>query len=149
MKKLLTRRYLHHPVIVNAAIIAVAIVFVVGAQWVSARGTLRPPAQASPLHPAITLLDAQGNKVADTGEPISTLETCGACHDTDFIQSHSFHSDLGLSDFTTPGRTSSGTPWDSSPGLFGKFDPLTYRYLSAAGDERIDLSTPDWLKTFG
>ena len=81
MKKLLTRRYLQHPVIVNAAIIASAIVFVVGAQWVSARGTLRPAEQASPLHPAIMLLDAQEKKVADTGEPISTLKTCGACHD--------------------------------------------------------------------
>jgi len=149
MKKLPIRRYLHHPVIVNAAIIAVAILFVAGAQWVAARGALRPPQQASPLHPAITLFDAQGKNVADSGEPISTLETCGACHDTDFIQSHSFHSDLGLSDFTSPGQTSSGTPWDSSPGLFGKFDPLTYRYLSAAGDERLDLSTADWLKTFG
>ena len=60
-----------------------------------------------------------------------------------------FHSDLGLCDFTAPGQTGSGTPWDSSPGLFGKFDPLTYRYLSAAGDERLDLSTPEWLMTFG
>jgi thiosulfate reductase cytochrome b subunit len=40
-------------------------------------------------------------------------------------------------------------PWDLSSGVFGKWDPLTYRYLSPTGAERIDLTTVDWLRQFG
>ncbi len=36
-------------------------------------------------------------------------------------------------------------PWDLSDGLFGKWNPLTYRSLSAAGDERLDLGTSGWI----
>ena len=39
----------------------------------------------------------QGQNVLDSGQPVSTMKTCGQCHDTDFIASHSFHTDLGLS----------------------------------------------------
>ncbi|MBL0149396.1 MAG: hypothetical protein IPP87_12050 [Ideonella sp.] len=35
--------------------------------------------------------------------------------------------------------------WNASPGLFGQWDPLRYRYLSQAGDERLDLATAEWL----
>jgi thiosulfate reductase cytochrome b subunit len=113
----------------------------------------KPPAetahQASPLHPTFPLLDNNGENVLNSGLPVSTMQTCGACHDTAFIESHSFHSDLGLADFTAAGQTASGKPWDASNGLFGKFDPLTYRYLSQPGDERLDLSTAEWLMVNG
>ncbi len=52
-------------------------------------------AQESPLHPTFPLLDAGGSNVLDTGAPVSTLMTCGACHDVDFITSHTLHSDGG------------------------------------------------------
>jgi thiosulfate reductase cytochrome b subunit len=42
----------------------------------------------------------------------------------------------------------SAHPWDLSNGLFGKWNPLTYRYLSAAGDKRLDLGTSDWIRVF-
>jgi thiosulfate reductase cytochrome b subunit/cytochrome c2 len=104
-----------------------------------------PAAQASPLHPTFALLDQDGQNVLTSGQPVSTMQTCGACHDTAFIESHSFHSNLGLKDYTTAGETHAGKPWDASNGLFGKFDPLTYRYLTQSGDERLDLSTAGWL----
>lgn len=107
-----------------------------------------PAAQVSPLHPTFALLDETGQSVLTTNGAVSTVQTCGQCHDTAFIQQHSFHADLGLSDFTTPGQTASGRAWDTSPGLFGKWNPLTYRTLSAAGDERVDLTTVDWLRLF-
>jgi hypothetical protein len=66
-----------------------------------------------------------------------------------FIASHSFHSDLGLSSMTAPGQVANGRAWDTSNGLFGKWDPITYRYLTPAGDERLDMSTADWLMTLG
>ncbi len=77
------------------------------------------------------------------------METCGTCHDTDFIAGHSFHTSVGLDNFGAPGALEGSRPWEMSPGLFGGWDPLTYRTLSPAGDEIIDLGTPDWIKVFG
>jgi len=102
-----------------------------------------PFGQASTLHPTFALLDAEGKNVLDTGSAVSTLQTCGQCHDTEFIQRHAFHSDLGLSDYIETGEL------NASGGLFGNWDPLTYRYLSQSGDERLDLSTAEWLMTNG
>jgi len=109
------------------------------------------PAQEArqPLHPTFPLLDADGNNVLDSGQPVSTMKTCGACHDTGFIAQHSFHTTVGLNDFGAPGSVDGGHAWDTSPGLFGKWNPLTYRYLTPAGDERLDLSTAEWIKVLG
>ncbi len=103
-----------------------------------------PATQPSVLHPGVALLDENGQNVLESGLPVSTMQTCGACHNTDFIASHSFHADLGLSDYL-PSEAS----WDASTGTFGKWNPLTYRYLSQAGDERLDLSTAEFLMEFG
>lgn len=48
-------------------------------------------AQGSPMHPTFPLLDANGENVLDTGLPVSTIETCGACHDAAFITEHNAH----------------------------------------------------------
>jgi len=106
-------------------------------------------AQGSTFHPTYPFLDKDGLNVLESGNPVSTMLTCGACHDTEFIVDHSFHVDVGLSDMTEPGETTSQRPWDSSPGLFGRWNPLTYRYLSPEGDERLDLTTAEWLQLFG
>ncbi len=39
-------------------------------------------------------------------------------------------------------------PWDWSPGAFGRWNPLSYRYLSPLGDARLDLGTAEWIETF-
>lgn len=101
------------------------------------------------LHPTFPILDADGNNVLNSGQPISTMKTCGGCHDTAYIAGHSFHTDVGQSATTEPGGVPGGHPWDTSPGFFGKWNPITYRYLSPAGDDRLDLSTADWLRQFG
>ncbi len=106
--------------------------------------TPNPP----PLHPTFRLLDAAGDSVLESGLPVSTMTTCGACHDTTFIEQHSFHADLGLSDFSADGLTLA-QPWDKSRGAFGKWDPLTYRYLTPSGAQRPDLTTAEWLLTRG
>jgi len=106
------------------------------------------PSQLAPIHPQFAFLDAQGQNVLATARPVSTMQTCGQCHDTVFIASHSFHADLGLSSFGEAGNSASHS-WDQSDGLFGKWNPLTYRYLSATGDERLDLGTSNWIQTFG
>lgn len=100
--------------------------------------------QASPLHPNFPLLDADGANVLESGNAVSTMLTCGQCHDTEFIAAHAFHSDLGLRDYNADGIS-----FDTSNGLFGQWNPLTYRFLSPAGDERLDLSTAEWLMLNG
>ncbi|HID54555.1 MAG TPA: hypothetical protein EYP41_21265 [Anaerolineae bacterium] len=101
------------------------------------------------LHPTFPLLDEDGNHVLETGKPVSTMQTCSGCHDAEFIAGHSFHADVGVSNMTEPGQTGNGRAWDTSLGLFGKWNPITYRYLSPEGDEVTDLTTPEWLKMFG
>lgn len=123
--------------LLGAAAVAAALL-VGGADPAGAQG-------GSPLHPTFPLLDANGENVLESGQPVSTMQTCGTCHDTAFIAEHSFHADVGLQDYGTGGFQ----PWDTSPGLFGRWDPLTYRYLSPEGDERIDLTTAEWIQTLG
>ncbi|MBI2332812.1 MAG: cytochrome b/b6 domain-containing protein, partial [Chloroflexi bacterium] len=103
-----------------------------------------PASQASVLHPDFALLDANGVNVLESNGAVSTIQTCGQCHDTEFIASHAFHSDLGLNAYNGNSET-----LNSSSGLFGEWDPMTYRFLSPAGDERLDLSTAEWLMLNG
>jgi len=103
-----------------------------------------PEQQASVLHPDFALLDKDGVNVLESNNAVSTMLTCGQCHNTEFIASHAFHSDLGLSDYQASTET-----WDASTGTFGQWDPLTYRFLSQNGDERLDLSTAEWLMLNG
>ncbi|GAB4444457.1 MAG: hypothetical protein OHK0041_00740 [Anaerolineales bacterium] len=129
-----------HPLIIAGLLI---LTLAIGIGTALAQPKPAPAQQASPLHPNFPLLDKNGENVLVSGGAISTMQTCGQCHDTQFIQSHAFHSDLGLSDY----QPASG--FNASPGAFGKWDPLTYRYLSQPGDERLDLSTAEWLKLNG
>lgn len=115
----------------------------VGIRSALAKPEAAPVGQASPLHPTFALLDKNGENVLESGKALSTMQTCGQCHDTEFIQSHAFHSDLGLSDYAQDSKLNAST------GTFGKWDPLTYRFLSQKGDERLDLSTAEWLKIYG
>lgn len=107
------------------------------------------PQDGPPLHPDFPLLDEQGENVLDSGGPVSTITTCGQCHDTEFIQDHSFHADLGRGEIVPAGEVDGGRAWDTSPGAFGRWNPLTYRYLSSPSDERVDLTTAEWLMVLG
>jgi len=124
--------------LIIAGLLIIAMAF--GINSVLASPKPAPEQQASTLHPTFALLDSNGVNVLESANTISTMQTCGQCHDTAFIQSHAFHSDLGLADYKASAKT-----WDASTGIFGKWDPLTYRYLSQKGDERLDLSTAGWL----
>ncbi|MBN1479332.1 cytochrome b/b6 domain-containing protein [candidate division KSB1 bacterium] len=106
-------------------------------------------ALAQTMHPTFPLLDANGDNVLHTGQPVSTMNTCGDCHDTEYISNHSYHSDVGFSQLTEPGETTSGRAWDMSPGLYGRWNPMVYRVLSPPGDEHVDLTTEGWIQIFG
>ena len=115
----------------------------------AAKGESTEMDQASPLHPSFPFLDEYGANVLESGRPVSTMNTCGACHDTDFIADHSYHVSVGLNDMSSPGTTITERPWDISPGVFGSWNSIEYRYLSPQGDSRIDLTTPDWIRLYG
>src|SRR3989304_71561 len=138
-EKMNMKRY---TLITLAGFLILTLVF--GISMVLASPEPAPEQQASALHPNFVLLDANGVNVLESSNAISTLQTCGQCHDTEFISSHAFHSDLGLSDYNASSNT-----FDASSGIFGQWNPLTYRYLSQTGDERLDLSTAEWLMLNG
>lgn len=115
------------------------------ARWVHAHSLTGQTAQVSPLHPTFIFMDTYGVNILESNGAVSTMQTCGQCHDTQFIASHSFHADLGWSEYAPAGQTPGGRLWDTSPGLYGKWDALTYRYLSPAGDTRPDLDPAAWV----
>lgn len=47
------------------------------------------------MHPAFKLLDAQGQSVVTAATPVSTMRTCGGCHDTQYIAEHTDHGGHG------------------------------------------------------
>ncbi len=105
--------------------------------------------KGSPLHPPYAVLDAQGRPVIESGQPVSTMQTCGSCHDADFIATHSFHSDVGISQFNASGVPGQRA-WETSPGYYGGWNPITYRYLTPPSSGlRQDLTTAAWAMTAG
>ncbi len=127
--------------LVSIAVLVISLAIIYGISLAKAPVAVAPT--ISPIHPVFVLMDADGKNVVDSGNPISTMKTCGECHDTAFIESHSFHSDLGLSEYAETAEL------DSSKGLFGNWDPITYRYLSQSVDEKLDLGTAEWIKVYG
>lgn len=121
----------------------------IGQRAASARENIAEKTQASPLHPGFPFLDEDSVNVLESGKPVSTMNTCGECHDTAFIADHSYHVSVGLNDLSSPGTTVTERPWDVSPGVFGSWNSIEYRYLSPQGDSRIDLTTVDWIRLYG
>jgi len=59
-------------------------------------------------HEPIPLLDADGEMVHESGNPLSTTETCSQCHEIDdeaFVATHAYHSAVAASDLTAERRT--------------------------------------------
>ncbi|MFM8322477.1 MAG: cytochrome b/b6 domain-containing protein [Chloroflexota bacterium] len=133
-------------ILLAAGLALLALTAAVAIRQAYARSQAAPAVQASPMHPTFLLLDKDGSSVVESQAPLSTEKTCGQCHDTAYIASHSFHIDLGRKDQAPAGQVPGGQPWDTSPGLYGKWNPLTYRYLSPEGDARVDLDPAGWVK---
>jgi hypothetical protein len=101
------------------------------------------------IHPLIRLLTKNGESVLKTNAPLCLATTCGACHDTDYITRNNYHAQVGFNEMTAPGDSRSKRPWDMGPGMFGRWNPLTYRVLSGGEDDLLDMGTADWLMTMG
>ncbi|MFO0907162.1 MAG: hypothetical protein U0794_02165 [Isosphaeraceae bacterium] len=101
------------------------------------------PGPRPPLHPQVMLLDAEGRPVIKSAGPVSTIRSCGTCHDTGYIAAHSYHASAGTDRPFEPGQAPSGRPWDLGAGLFGRWDALGH---GPAGP-KVDLK--HWLATTG
>jgi len=102
-----------------------------------------------PLHPAVVLLDARAEPVVQSHNPVSTMRTCAACHDTQYIEGHSYHASLDMDQRSAVGAIPGPKPWDYTFGGAGRWNPLTYRYLTPPGDRQLDLGVADWIRHFG
>lgn len=104
-------------------------------------------------HPRLVLKDETGRNVLESGKPISSRQTCGGdCHDYEFI-TDSFHFQQGKSEMDRDLLTKHGVaPFNSSPGMFGKFSLIPNRQLTHAGIMDVsdaDMSQPEWLTKCG
>ena len=151
--KMMLRKFENRPIRLRAALLGASLALLTLAagllvQQVYAHRQTSQTALASPLHPTFLLLDKDGKNVLESGAPLSPEQTCGQCHDTAYITSHGFHFDLGANEPAPAGQVPGGQPWDTSPGLYGKWNPLTYRYLSPQGEGRADLTSEEWVSYF-
>ncbi len=102
-------------------------------------------AVANGLHPEVPILDAQGNRVVESGLPMSTMTSCGGdCHKTSYIMSHSDHADAGASQL---GQGTETHEWMQGPGFFGGWDPVAYDTNGLSPSGGMDLEA--WLKRYG
>ncbi len=99
----------------------------------------------SSIHPPIPLLDRDGVSVRTSGGAISTMRTCGGCHDSEYIATHNYHVAAGPPDDSREALAS----WNSNAGWFGDWNPFFYRRLTAPGDKQLDLGTAAWLQQMG
>lgn len=107
-----------------------------------------PASQGPSLHPPVYLLDRDGKNVRDSGKPISTMKSCAGCHNTEYIATHNYHAAIGHDDRRATGVTAGRRAWDYSPGPFGRWNPLVYRYLSPPGHPKLDLGIAEWLQRY-
>lgn len=135
------------PVVVIGLLVAT--IFFLFGHTIAQEGQPAATPAPSPIHPVFPLLDADGANVLASGAAVSTMTTCGGCHDTAFIATNNFHADVGLETYGQPGSLPGGRPWDTGAGLFGKWNPILYRYLSPEADATVDLTTPEWVRLFG
>ena len=82
-------------------------------------------ASKKPDHPAITLMDHDGNDISlDSRVPYSPKNTCGECHDYDLI-TNAYHFQMVRTDaegnIIVHDGLDSKNPWLISRGMYGKW----------------------------
>lgn len=75
----------------SASIARSAVVSVLGAAFLWGAGPVGGTTAPNPMHPLFAVLDADGRTASVSGKPASADQTCGVCHDTDYINAHNVH----------------------------------------------------------
>ena len=120
--------------------------------WRIAAALALAAAPALAQHPAIYLLDAEGNFIDPVnGEnaeaPFSIKQTCGMCHDYDVI-TQGYHFQMGWQEISDDYGAEEGRPWSLSPGFMGRWYPYAFRQFakkSNSSPDEIDLTTYDFV----
>jgi len=99
---------------------------------------------ANNFHPEFPLMDKQGENVINSGKPLSTIKTCSACHDTDYIEAHSDHSNAGAN---LLGSSIKQHPWEAGPGYYGSWNPIEYDLV--LNTEISEQAQIEWIKRYG
>jgi formate dehydrogenase gamma subunit len=110
------------------------------------------PDPAEAQHPAITLLDRNGDIIDPVnGEnaeaPFSTKQTCGLCHDYDVI-TEGYHFQTGWQNVSDDYGVAAGRPWSLSDGFLGRWYPNAFRQLARKENthpDQIDLTVYDFI----
>ncbi len=92
-------------------------------------------------HPAIPLLDEDGNHVLNSNKPYSAKQSCQGCHDYEKI-THAYHFETGRDEAHDDFGKQSGLPNLVSPGYFGGYncmgsnapDALAKKFNAKASD---------------
>ncbi len=98
-------------------------------------------AQVAPearIHPSIPLLDARGENVLLSGEPVSPGATCGECHDVDYITTHTLHRGPGLEILGTPAQAVSSRPLGAGGMEEAEMNCFLCHTPDPAGDARLE-----------
>ena len=105
------------------------------------------------LHPAIPLLDEEGQHVLNSGKPYSSRMSCGeaGCHNYESI-THSFHIEQGRDEASDDFGALRGLPQIVSPGYFGGYscmgrnnpDQLAKK-TNASAEDFGDMGSPGWV----
>ncbi len=107
---------------------------------------------ASAQHPAINLMDVEGNVIdpihdENAEAPFSTKMTCGMCHDYDEI-TKGYHFQMGWDVISDDYGVAEGRPWSLSNGLMGRWYPYAFRQLAKKHNDsadEIDLTVYDFV----
>ena len=99
---------------------------------------------ANDFHPEFPLLDQGSQSVISSGLPFSTLKTCGTCHDTNYIETHSDHSDAGAKHLSS---SETQHQWDAGAGYFGAWNAIDYDLIIEPDSTELYLQA--WLKRYG
>ncbi len=113
---------------------------------------LLPAAPAEAQHPAINLLDHNGDLIdpvnGENGNAaFSTKQTCGMCHDYDVI-TQGYHFQMGWDTVSDDFGAENGRPWSLSNGFLGRWYPYAFRQLAKKVNEHpdeIDLTVYDFV----
>jgi len=107
---------------------------------------------AAAQHPAINLLDANGDLIdpvngENAAAPFSTRQTCGMCHDYDVI-TQGYHFQMGWDTVADDFGAGEGRPWSLSNGFLGRWYPYAFRQLAKKVNthpDQIDLTVYDFV----
>ena len=107
-------------------------------------------AELQPLHPPVPLLDrGRAQSVSSRASPSRRCGAAAAATTPGTSPRTATTCRWGGTSGRRSGQHPAAGPGTGAPGSFGRWNPLTYRYLSPPGDKQLDLGIAEWMQRFG